>query len=61
MNNKNTMKKEWTRPEVASLELNDTMNNGLNNGNGNGWGHCKHGNVPGIGNGHDKYDSILCS
>ncbi len=54
----NNLKKEWCNPEIESLGINSTMNNGLNNGNANG--HCKHGEVPGIGLGHDKYD-YMCS
>ncbi len=57
----NNLKKEWTKPEIESLEINDTMNNGLNNGNGNGYGHCNHNGIPGIGLGHDKYDYTMCS
>lgn len=58
------MKKEWKKPELEVLDINQTMgNNGQNNGNGNGFGHCKHNpNENGVknGNGHFKYDAF-CS
>ncbi len=60
MSKSNNQKKEWNNPTIQSIQITETMNNGLYNGNGNGFGHCKHGEVPGIGNGHDKYDGF-CS
>ncbi len=59
MKNSNNLKKEWIKPGVSSLQINETLNNGLFNGNGNGFGHCKH-DPNGNGNGHFKYDD-MCS